>query len=151
MLGGYNLRSGYVISKTLLGLSIVAMLFSGCDTKNIAIKGYDPVAYFMQGKAVKGNPGISFQWHNATWFFSSIENSNLFATAPAYYAPQYDGYCAWAMSEGRKAQADPEVWKYFNGKLYLNCSKVALEKFNKDIWGNIKKADENWLKLSKKK
>jgi YHS domain-containing protein len=137
-----------VISRTLLCLSIVFILFSGCDTKNVAIKGYDPVAYFMQGKAVPGNPGISYQWHNATWYFSTIENSNLFASAPANYAPQYDGYCAWAMTEGRKAQTDPQVWKYVNGKRYLNCSKVAFDKWSKDIPGNIKKADAYWLKLS---
>jgi YHS domain-containing protein len=145
------MKSGYVISRTLLGLSILVMLFSGCDLKNVAIKGYDPVAYFTTGKAVKGNPSISFQWHNATWYFSSLENSNLFAAAPAYYAPQYDGYCAWAMTEARKAHTDPEVWKIVNGKLYLNCSKAAYEKWSKDIWGNIKKADANWLKLSAKK
>jgi YHS domain-containing protein len=142
------LKAGHVIGKTLLGLSIIIMLFSGCDTKNIAIKGYDPVAYFMQGKAVQGNPAISFQWHNLTWFFASIDNSNLFAAAPAYYAPQYDGYCAWAMIEGRKALTDPQVWKLYNGKLYLNCSKEAYDKWSKDMWGNIQKADAKWQKLS---
>jgi YHS domain-containing protein len=113
---------------------------------DVAIKGYDTVAYFKVGKAVKGNEAFSFQWHDMTWYFSSKENRDLFATIPENYAPQYDGYCAWAMSEGRKAQTDPEVWKIVSGKLYLNCSRSAYEKWSRDIPGNIKKADNNWLK-----
>jgi hypothetical protein len=82
-----------------------------------------------------------------TWYFSSKENRDLFATNPEKYAPQYDGYCAWAMTEARKAQTDPEVWKIVNGKLYLNCSRTAYEQWSTDIPGNIKKADDNWLKF----
>jgi hypothetical protein len=115
--------------------------------KNIAIKGYDAVAYFKAGKALKGNESFIFQWHDMAWHFISQENRDLFAAGPEKYAPQYDGYCAWAMTEARKAQTDPEVWKIFNGKLYLNCSKTAHEKWSGDIPGNIKKADENWMKL----
>ena len=81
-----------------------------------------------------------------TWYFSSRENKALFAANPEKYAPQYDGYCAWALTEGRKAITDPEVWKIVDGKLYLNCSQAAYEKWIRDIPGNIKKADENWLK-----
>ena len=142
------MKSGYVISRILLGLSIVYILFSGCDGTNAAIKGYDPVAYFKAGKAVKGNESFTFQWHNANWYFSTKENRDLFAAAPGKYAPQYDGYCAWAMASSRKAHTDPEAWKIVNGKLYLNCSKAAFNKWSKDIPGNIKKADSNWLKIS---
>jgi YHS domain-containing protein len=81
-----------------------------------------------------------------TWHFLSAENRDLFAASPEKYAPQYDGYCAWAMTEDRKAITDPEVWKIVEGKLYLNCSKAAYEKWSKDIPGNIKIADRNWLK-----
>jgi YHS domain-containing protein len=84
-----------------------------------------------------------------TWYFSSGENRALFAAGPEKYAPQYDGYCAWAMTEARKANTDPEVWKIVDGKLYLNCSLAAYEKWSRDIPGNIKKADENWLKYKK--
>ena len=115
--------------------------------KNLAIKGYDTVAYFKAGKALKGNKAFIFQWHDMTWYFTTKENRDLFSASPEKYAPQYDGYCAWAMTEARKAQTDPEVWKIFNGKLYLNCSKTAYEKWSGDIPGNIKKADENWMKL----
>ncbi len=113
-----------------------------------AIKGYDPVAYFKSGKAMKGSASYTFPWHDLTWYFSTAENSDLFASDPAKYAPQYDGLCAWAMTESRKAITDPEVWKIVDGKLYLNCSVAAYEKWSRDIPGNIKKADENWQKLS---
>jgi len=113
-----------------------------------AIKKYDPVAYFKAGKALKGSESFIFQWHNMTWYFITGENMELFASSPEKYAPQYDGYCAWAMTEARKAQTDPEVWKIVDGKLYLNCSETAYKKWSRDIPGNIKKADENWLKIS---
>jgi hypothetical protein len=115
---------------------------------NVAIKGYDTVAFFKDGKALKGNESFSFQWHNMTWHFLTSENRDLFATSPENYAPRYDGYCAWAMTEARKAQTDPEVWKIVDGKLYLNCSTTAYEKWIKNIPANIKKADENWLKFN---
>jgi hypothetical protein len=114
---------------------------------NLAIKGYDTVAYFKAGKALEGGESFTFQWHNLIWYFLTQENRALFAASPEKYAPQYDGYCAWAMTEARKAQSDPEVWKIVDSKLYLNCSSAASEKWARDIPGNIKKADTNWLKL----
>jgi YHS domain-containing protein len=118
-------------------------------TSDVAIKGYDAVAYFKDGKAVKGNASLTFQWHGMTWHFASRENRDLFAGSPEKYAPQYDGYCAWAMTESRLAITDPEVWKIVNGKLYLNCSQEAYNKWSRDIPGHIKKADEIWLKLKR--
>jgi hypothetical protein len=82
------------------------------------------------------------------WHFMTRENRDLFVKSPEKYAPQYDGWCAWAMTESRKAVTDPEVWKIVDGKLYLQCSVSAMEKWSKDIPGNIKKADENWLKMN---
>jgi len=115
---------------------------------DVAIKGYDTVAYFQVGKALKGNESFTVQWHNLTWYFQTRDTRDLFETSPEKYAPQYDGYCAWAMTEARKAVTDPEVWKIVNGKLYLNCSMEAYEKWSRDIPGNIKKADANWLKIN---
>ena len=130
---------------SLPGLSDKAMGKSPSD--EIAIKGYDTVAYFKIGKAVQGNKSFSFQWHGMMWYFLNKEHKDLFAASPGKYAPQYDGYCAWAMTEARKAKTDPEVWKIVNGKLYLNCSREAYKKWSRDIPGNIKKADGNWLKF----
>ena len=117
---------------------------------DVAIKGYDPVAYFQAGKALRGNESFTFQWHNLTWNFLTKSNRDLFVTSPEKYAPQYDGYCAWALTMGQKAVSDPEVWKIINGKLYLSCSRAAYEKWSRDIPGNIKKADTNWLQLNSK-
>jgi YHS domain-containing protein len=113
---------------------------------DVAIKGYDAVAYFEAGKALKGSALFIYKWHDMAWYFLTQTNRDLFATNSEKYAPQYDGYCAWAMMEGRIAQTDPEVWKIVSGKLYLNCSTAAYEKWSKDIPGNIKKADTNWVK-----
>ena len=120
-------------------------------TGDVAIKGYDTVAYFRDGKALKGNGSFTTKWHGLTWYFQTRDNRDLFKARPEKYAPQYDGYCAWAMTEARKAITDPEVWKIVDGKLYLNCSTTAYEKWIKDIPGNIKKADANWLQLDNRK
>jgi YHS domain-containing protein len=115
--------------------------------ETVAIKGYDSVAYFTDGKALQGSASFSFRWHGMMWYFRTAGNRDLFAPSPEKYAPQYDGYCAWAMTESRKAITDPEVWRIVDGKLYLNCSRSAYQKWIKDLPGNIKKADQNWLKL----
>jgi YHS domain-containing protein len=153
------MKSRKTIGRILICFSFVLLLSTGfygiaagkSPADDVAIKGYDTVAYFSAGKALKGSESFTFQWHGMTWYFLTKENRDMFATSPEKYAPQYDGYCAWAMSEGRKAITDPEVWKIVNGKLYLNCSSAAYEKWSKDIPGNIKKADANWLKLDNKK
>ena len=152
------MKSRKVIDGILLSFSFVLLILIGCGgmavgqspVDNLAIKGYDTVAYFNAGKALKGNESFAFKWHDMTWYFSTKENRDLFAASPEKYAPQYDGYCAWAMTETRKAQTDPEEWKIVDGKLYLNCSRAAYEKWSRDIPGNIKKADTNWLKFSGK-
>ena len=120
---------------------------SGAAASDTAIKGYDPVAYFVAGKAMKGSESFTYQWHDLTWHFQSSEHRDMFAAAPEKFAPRYDGYCAWAMTEKRKAITDPEVWKIVDGKLYLNCSLAAYEKWRRDIPGNIAKADANWLEF----
>jgi YHS domain-containing protein len=150
------MKSQKIFRRIFMSFSFALLLVAGFGNiavgkspeGTVAIKGYDAVAYFTMGKGLKGNESFTFQWHNMTWYFSTKENRDLFAAGPEKYAPQYDGYCAWAMSEGRKAITDPEVWKIVDGKLYLNCSKAAYEKWSKDIPGNVKKADTNWLKNS---
>lgn len=126
----------------LTGSVVIADRTSAEDES--AIKGYDPVAYFAANKALKGSGAFTFRWHEMTWYFSTKANRDLFAADPEKYAPQYDGYCAWAMTEARLARTDPEVWKIVEGKLYLNCSPEAYEKWSRDIPGHIKKADAIW-------
>ena len=149
------MKSHKTTSRILAGFSSALLLFTGLGgmaggqsaAENLAIKGYDTVAYFKAARALKGSASFTFQWHDMTWYFLTKENRDLFAANSGKYAPQYDGYCAWAMAEGRKALTDPEEWKIVDGKLYLNCSQSAYEKWSKDIPGNIKKADTNWIKL----
>ncbi len=131
---------------TLLAEKPVNTTFFG----SLAIKGYDAVAYFTEGKPVKGKAEFTHKWKDANWRFSSAANLAAFAAAPEKYAPQYGGYCAWAVSEGYTADIDPDAWRIVDGKLYLNYDQKVKEKWEKDIPGHIKKADGNWPKLQNK-
>ncbi len=110
----------------------------------VAIRGYDPVAYFQQGKPVRGAAAHSHDWNGVTWRFSSAANRDAFAADPAKYAPQYGGFCAWAVSQGYTASIDPNAWKVVDGKLYLNYSRGVQRTWERDVPGNITKADGNW-------
>ncbi len=114
----------------------------------VAIEGYDAVAYFEENRPVEGKKEFSYDWKGATWRFASAARRDLFAAAPEKYAPQYGGYCAWAVSQGYTAGIDPEAWKIHEGKLYLNYDREVQAKWSKDIPGNIARANENWPGLS---
>ncbi len=116
----------------------------------VAIKGYDPVAYFTDAKPVPGVADFSFEWNGATWRFASAAHRDTFKAAAEKYAPQYGGYCAWAVSQGYTAGIDPAAWKIVNEKLYLNYSRDIQKKWEGDVPGNIAKADVSWPKLLKK-
>ena len=109
-----------------------------------AIDGTDPVAYFTEGKPVEGSSDFEYEWNGAKWRFSSAENRDVFAANPEKYAPQYGGYCAWAVSQGYTASTDPEAWKIVDGKLYLNYSKSVQSTWEQDAAGNIAAVDANW-------
>lgn len=113
----------------------------------VAIKGFDAVAYFTTGKPIKGSPQFQHEWMGAKWHFVNAANRDQFAKSPERYAPQYGGYCAWAVSNDYVYDADPEIWKIVDGKLYLNYNRFARFRWEQDIPGRIKKADENWPKL----
>ena len=112
-----------------------------------AIRGYDPVAYFKVQKAIEGRSAFAYEWNGATWLFSSAENREAFVKAPEKYAPQYGGYCAWAVSQGYTASIDPQAWYVHDGKLYLNYSKSVQQQWFGDIAGNVRKGDVNWPRL----
>ena len=114
----------------------------------VAVKGYDVVAYFDQKKPMKGDSKYSYEYNGATYNFVSTEHLDLFAKSPEAYLAQYGGYCAVGTSMGHKADIDPESWAVIDGKLYLNSSKGAQKLFDKDPQSAIKKADQNWAKLS---
>jgi YHS domain-containing protein len=119
--------------------------------KGVAISGYDPVAYFTEKKPVKGNPAIVFEHKGAKYFFSSEANRDAFKTEPDKYAPQYGGYCAYAVAQGSTARSDPNAWTVHDGKLFLNYDKSVRTAWEKDIPGNIAKGDANWPKIVKDK
>lgn len=114
----------------------------------LAIKGYDPVAYFEDGRPVKGDAAYQYQWKGATWRFSSAAHHDAFKQDPTRYTPQYGGFCAYGVSEGHTAPVDPEAWSIVGGKLYLNYDKTVREEWKKDTDGRIRKADRNWPALA---
>lgn len=114
---------------------------------SLAVSGYDPVAYFKDGKPVEGDSAFEHEWNGATWRFASQANLDAFKANPEAYAPQYGGYCAWAVSQGYTASATPEAWRIVDGKLYLNYSKSVQATWVQDVPGNIAKADKNWPKV----
>jgi YHS domain-containing protein len=138
--------------KTMLMLAAVVLSASAAspvdpvnkDRSAVAIKGYDPVAYFKQSAPVKGSAEFTHQWNGATWRFSSKGNRDEFASKPDMYAPQFGGYCSWAVSQGYTADIDPNAWKVVNGKLYLNYNKSVQKKWEADQNALIEKANRNW-------
>jgi YHS domain-containing protein len=136
-----------LVALTALGLALPAAaggVVNASSFTGTAIEGYDPVAYFTEGRPVEGASAFSHDWMGATWYFASAENRDRFAAAPERYAPQYGGYCAWAVAHGYTATINPEAWKIVEGKLYLNYSKDVQADWAEDIPGNISKGDANW-------
>ncbi len=112
--------------------------------RELAIRGYDPVAYHEKGGPVEGSTKYELKWKDALWRFASAEHRDLFKANPEKFAPRYGGYCAWAVSQGYTASTDPLAWTIVESKLYLNFNTSVKSKWEKDIPGNIKKADANW-------
>lgn len=110
----------------------------------IAVDGSDVVAYFTEGRPVAGKPDITLDWRGASWRFASAANRDTFIASPERYAPQYGGYCAYAMSEGYIAPTVPEAWRIVDGKLYLNFSVRVLRIWERDIPGRIARGNANW-------
>lgn len=114
----------------------------------VALKGHDPVAYFRVAKAVPGKPEFVHEWKGARWRFSNRANLEAFRTDPERYAPQFGGYCAYAVANGYVAPISPEAWHIEDGRLYLNYNKSVKEKWLEQRPHFIPQAERNWLKLS---
>lgn len=110
----------------------------------LAIKGYDPVAYVTEGMAVPGLAENDFRWKGAVWRFATSEHKALFKLDPERYAPRYGGYCAYAVSQGKTADIDPEAWTIVDNKLYLNLNKDVRGRWEKDRNAYIRQADMKW-------
>jgi YHS domain-containing protein len=144
--------------KIVIALAAFLFVVTGCGQKSEvysnssrAINGYDPVAYFTEGKPVKGSDEFTYKWKGATWYFSSKQNLDSFENDPEKFAPQYGGYCAYGCSNDRKVPTDPNAWTIVDGKLYLNKSLEVKEMWMKEQEERINKADKNWIKLKDSK
>jgi YHS domain-containing protein len=112
-----------------------------------AIKGYDTVAYFTENMPVKGKSEFTAEYKEAIWLFASLENLQLFKSNPEKYAPQYGGYCAYAVSQGSTASIKPELFTIHKGKLYLNYNESINQKWSQNKDDFIDDADRNWPEL----
>jgi hypothetical protein len=119
-----------------------ALINKGAD--NVAIGGYDTVAYFTEGRAVKGKSEFEVVWNDVRWHFSKVSHRDLFADTPERYAPQFGGLCAGAVIRGVAVKADPEVWTIVDGKLYMKVNKGARDEWRENATENVKKGNEAW-------
>jgi YHS domain-containing protein len=115
--------------------------------QRVALKGYDPISYFTDGKPEKGSSEFTFAFDDTTYWFKNAEHRDKFAADPERYAPQFDGFCALQLSRGRKVEADPEAWTITNGKLYVFSGKGGVPKFQEQPVAIAEKASENWHQL----
>jgi YHS domain-containing protein len=113
----------------------------------VAIHGYDPVAYFVDGGPRKGRADLSVQHGGARWLFASEANKRLFEEEPRKYLPTYGGYCAYGVAQGYLVKIDPNAWRIVNDRLYLNYDRSVARTWLKDVPGYVRKADANWPKL----
>ncbi len=116
-------------------------------TSGVAINGYDPVAYIHDKAPIRGSESIEAEWNGAKWRFSTEANKAAFLASPEKYAPQFGGYCAYAVAKGATAPTDPNAFSVVDGKLYLNYSQDVRTIWRKDTSGYINTANGNWPKV----
>lgn len=158
-----NLKIGnrsFLLIALLVG---VALAFAACskiesgvakintDADGLAVRGYDTVALFSESGLLKGDPTHEYVWNGAKWFFANPDNLAKFKANPEAYAPQFGGYCSYAVSHGYTADGDPETWKIVDGKLYLNYNQKAKEAWEAEQEKFIKDGEKNWKEFQKKK
>lgn len=143
----------------LLGIFTISVMFllnaaafggAYFEKGGAAIEGYDPVAYFKENKPVKGSTAYTATYEGSTFRFASAANRDAFVAASDKYAPQYGGFCAYAVASGYKAKIEPDAFTIVNGKLYLNYDQSIQRRWRRDIPGYIRKGDRNWPEVSKK-
>jgi YHS domain-containing protein len=147
-MGGLSRRSFVfaVLAAGLCGGNAMSQNATPVGTR-VALKGYDPVSYFTDGKPEQGSSEFTLAFDDTTYWFKNVEHKALFAADPARYAPQFDGYCAVQMSMGIKGEADPESWAIKDGKLYVFSMKDGMAHFREDGVAIAEKANENWPRL----
>ena len=111
---------------------------------NVGVSGYDVVAYFIDGRPVRGSTQFRTTYRNVEYRFASAEHLAAFRADPERYLPQYGGYCAWAISQGYTASGNPNNWRIVDGRLYLNYNTDIQRRWEQDIPGHISRANTNW-------
>ncbi|MFS4582001.1 YHS domain-containing (seleno)protein [Phaeobacter sp. C3_T13_0] len=139
-----SILGGIALSVTLATSALAAGVDVNASTTGLAMQGYDPVAYFNAGEPTKGSYKVTSTFDDATYWFATEENKELFEASPEAYVPAYGGYCAFGAAMGFKFDGDPNQWKIVDDVLYLNLSKDIQERWVSDIPGFIEKADVNW-------
>lgn len=144
-----------IVNRLILVLTVLvfstASVMAGSvnvDSSGLAIKGFDPVAYFSDNKALKGNQKFRHKFGGAVYQFASQKNLDLFSKNPGKYTPQYGGYCAYGVAQGYKVKIEPEQFSVVKGKLYLNYNAGVQRSWKKDVSGYVSKANSNWTKIS---
>lgn len=140
-----------IFGAILLGLASTAAAAAPASAPSVsvseeglAIRGYDAVSYFSDGGPVTGSTAFEYRWNGAIWRFASANARDRFAADPAAFAPQFGGYCAWAVSQNYIAPGDPKVWRIVDGRLYLNYNLRAKELWEADLSASIERGEENW-------
>src|SRR5574339_753246 len=138
--------------KAILYINLaVLLIITSCSRQpeiysnsNVAVNGYDVVAYFTESKPVKGSKDYSFEWKNAKWHFGSQQNLDLFKSDPEKYAPQFGGYCAFGVADDHTAPTQPDAWTIVDGKLYLNYNTDVMKMWREKKEEYIIQGNKNW-------
>ena len=140
-----------VVATMALPLAAQTKSLLNLDKNGLAIRGYDPVAFFTDGKPVKGKPEFPERFNGVLYYFASKEHQDLFKADPAKYEPAFGGYCAYGVSRNKLAEIDVDAFQIVNNRLLLQYSKSVRDDFNKDTKGNLARADGNWPVLVENK
>jgi YHS domain-containing protein len=132
-----------------VALLVAPLRVTAAETAPLAIKGYDAVAYFSDGKPVRGSPAIEYEWDEYRYRFSSTKHLEMFKADPTHYAPRFANFCAMALSEGEVEEANPKYWLIRDGKLYLFGDRTGPKVFQRDLAGNITNAERNRTLIQK--
>lgn len=138
------------IFAVLLAVAAVPAWAGDVTHSTPGISGYDPVAYFTDGKPMKGSGYHVAEYQGVTYAFATKDHKEMFEANPGKYVPAYGGFCAYGVAVGKKFVSDPEAWKIVQGTLYLNLDKNIQNKWAKDIPGYIQQADSNWKTIKDK-
>ena len=118
--------------------------------ERVALNGYDPVAYFVDGRPAKGSAEFSASFDGTTYHFKNAQHRALFVADPDRYAPQYKAYCAITITRGAKMEVDPEAWLIWNGKLYMFAGKQGVDMFQAEAAAIVAKAESAWPEVNKR-